>query len=128
MSEYCKNCEALQQENEKLKADRDYYKQIVQGCPEVCENGFCMIDKENQNLTQQLQAEREKVKELEEQLELNTANAVVVDYATRLHEYKQALDEIERNITELYLGAKDSDRPYCEQILDIISKAKVEEE
>lgn len=139
MSEYCKNCEALQQENEKLKADRDYYKQIVQGCPEVCENGFCMIDKENQNLTQQLQAEREKVKELEEQLELNTANAVVVDYATRLHEYKQALDEIEKILRDAHRF-----NTYCEDdrtqtdvrafnneriltVLDIISKAKGEE-
>lgn len=102
MSEYCKNCEALQQENEKLK----------------------------------------------EQLELNTANAVVVDYATRLHEYKQALDEIEEKAKELITHTpeygncyfKDQCGEYCppkrtqkfdiclyqevDKILDIISKAK----
>lgn len=93
MSEYCKNCEALQQENEKLK----------------------------------------------EQLELNTANAVVVDYATRLHEYKQALDEIEK-ITKCSVDQDCCECPLCTLceelcinednlqriILDIISKAKGE--
>jgi hypothetical protein len=79
MSEYCKNCEALQQENEKLK----------------------------------------------EQLELNTANAVVVDYATRLHEYKQALEEIEevaKDITEK--DCYENSDAKASKILDIISKAK----
>lgn len=31
--------------------------------------------------------------------------------------YKQALEQIKYITTELYLGVKDSDRPYCEKIL-----------
>lgn len=37
---------------------------------------------------------------------------------------KQALDEIEYQITELYMGVANKDRPYCEKILNIINKAK----
>lgn len=38
--------------------------------------------------------------------------------------FKQALDEIEYQITELFLGVEDKDRTYCEKILDIINKAR----
>lgn len=41
----------LQTENEKIKESRDYYKRIVDGCPDVCENGFCQIDFYNKKLT-----------------------------------------------------------------------------
>lgn len=98
MSEYCKNCEALLQENEELKEKM----QIINDARITLLNiqdGMCsdLVDfkAKNKLLKEQLLAEREKVKELEEQLELNTANAVVVDYATRLHEYKQALEPFE---------------------------------
>ena len=98
MSEYCKNCEALLQENEELKEKM----QIINDARITLLNiqdGMCsdLVDfkAKNKLLKEQLQAEREKVKELEKQLELNTANAVAVDYAARLHEYKQTLDEIE---------------------------------
>lgn len=40
--------------------------------------------------------------------------------------YKQALDEIEYLIKELFLGVEDKDRTYCEKILDIINKGKVQ--
>ena len=142
MSEYCKNCEALQQENEELKEKM----QIINDARITLLNiqdGMCsdLVDfkAKNKLLKEQLLAEREKVKELEEQLELNTANAVVVDYATRLHEYKQALDEIEKILRDAHRF-----NTYCEDdrtqtdvrafnneriltVLDIISKAKGEE-
>ena len=73
-------------------------------------------------LYEELQAEKEKVKELEKELELNTANAVVVDYAARLHEYKQALEEIEE-YTKTTLRMPLERRV----ILDILSKVKGEE-
>lgn len=38
--------------------------------------------------------------------------------------YKQALDEIEHQVRELFLGVENKDRPYCGNILDIINKAK----
>lgn len=38
--------------------------------------------------------------------------------------YKQALDEIEYQIKELFLGVENKDRPYCENVLDIINKVK----
>jgi chromosome segregation ATPase len=142
MSEYCKNCEALLQENEELKEKM----QIINDARITLLNiqdGMCsdLVDfkAKNKLLKEQLLAEREKVKELEEQLELNTANAVVVDYATRLHEYKQALDEIEKILRDAHRF-----NTYCEDdrtqtdvrafnneriltVLDIISKAKGEE-
>lgn len=40
------------------------------------------------------------------------------------HKYKQALDEIEYQVRELFLGVENKDRPYCGNILDIINKTK----
>lgn len=182
MSEYCKNCEKLQEQIEELET----INQRLLHRLEVDDNDTSLVFKldkelrikgqelataiikqvelqqENEKLKEkwntgfqkfcdkdnELQAEREKVKKLEEQLELNTANAVVVDYATRLHEYKQALDEIEEKAKELITHTpeygncyfKDQCGEYCppkrtqkfdiclyqevDKILDIISKAK----
>lgn len=38
--------------------------------------------------------------------------------------YRQALDEIEYQVRELFLGVENKDRPYCGNILDIINKTK----
>lgn len=38
--------------------------------------------------------------------------------------YEQALNEIEYQLTELYIGAENKDRKYCEKIKDIINKTK----
>lgn len=40
------------------------------------------------------------------------------------YNYKQALDEIAYQVTELFLGVENKDRAYCEKILSIINKAK----
>ena len=40
------------------------------------------------------------------------------------NKYKQALDEIEHQVTELFLGVEDKDRTYCKKILDIINSVK----
>lgn len=40
------------------------------------------------------------------------------------NKYKQALDEITYQVTELFLGVENKDRAYCEKILSIINKAK----
>lgn len=141
MSEYCKNCEALLQENEELKEKM----QIINDARITLLNiqdGMCsdLVDfkAKNKLLKEQLLAEREKVKELEKELELNTANAVVIDYTTRLQEYKQALDEIEKILRDAHRF-----NTYCEDdrtqtdvrafnneriltVLDIISKVKGE--
>jgi chromosome segregation ATPase len=139
MSEYCKNCEALQQENEKLKED---YKRIIKINHTLAEEHKTIgndLYSEIKSYRVELQAEKEKVKELEKELELNTANAVVIDYTTRLQEYKQALDEIEKILRDAHRF-----NTYCEDdrtqtdvrafnneriltVLDIISKAKGEE-
>lgn len=138
MSEYCKNCEALQQENEKLKED---YKRIIKINHTLAEEHKTIgndLYSEIKSYRVELQAEKEKVKELEKELELNTANAVVIDYTTRLQEYKQALDEIEKILRDAHRF-----NTYCEDdrtqtdvrafnneriltVLDIISKAKGE--
>lgn len=44
--------------------------------------------------------------------------------SVREDRYKQALDKIEYQAKELFLGVEDKDRPYCENILKIINKAK----
>lgn len=46
--------DTLKEDNEKIKENRDYYKRIVDGCPDVCENGFCQIDFYNKKLKQTL--------------------------------------------------------------------------
>ena len=46
----------------------------------------------------QLKKENE---ELKKELELNTANAVVIDMAKRLHKYKQALTDTKENIEKI---------------------------
>lgn len=140
MSEYCKNYEALQQENEKLKED---YKRIIKINHTLAEEHKTIgndLYSEIKSYRVELQAEKEKVKELEKELELNTANAVVIDYTTRLQEYKQALDEIEKILRDAHRF-----NTYCEDdrtqtdvrafnneriltVLDIISKAKGEEQ
>ena len=43
---------------------------------------------------------------------------------TENRKLENALDEIEYQTKELFLGVEDVDRPYCENILDIINKAK----
>ena len=40
------------------------------------------------------------------------------------NKYKQALDEIEHQVTELFLGVENKDRTYCKKILDIINSVK----
>lgn len=44
--------------------------------------------------------------------------------SVREYNYKQALDDIEYQVRELFLGVENKDRPYCGNILDIINKAK----
>ena len=42
----------------------------------------------------------------------------------KVNHYKHALDEIEHQVTELFLGVENKDRTYCEKILDIINSVK----
>lgn len=42
----------------------------------------------------------------------------------RIYRYKQALDEIEYQTKELFLGVENRDRLYCEKILGIIQEAR----
>ena len=42
----------------------------------------------------------------------------------KVNPYKHALDEIEHQVTELFLGVENKDRTYCEKILDIINSVK----
>lgn len=38
--------------------------------------------------------------------------------------YKQALEEIEHQVTEAFLDVENKDRTYCKKILDIINNVK----
>lgn len=127
MSEYCKNCYELQEENEKLKEklierNKKCAWKSFEGtlCPEALE---------------QLQAEREKVKTFENVLNDPEVRIALTDVRTGEREvwrklgckadrYKQALDEIEKFIIYEFLGQNEWVKT---QILDIIRKAKGEE-
>jgi hypothetical protein len=78
---------------------------IIEDCPHfiggccqeyldgVCENHKCDL-KIIRELEQKLKDKEQECEELKEQLELNTANAVVIDMAQRLYKLKQTLIEI----------------------------------
>ena len=66
-----------------------YYK-AYKAKEQECE-AYKMEAEEGKEINAELKAENEK---LEEQLELNTANAVVIDMAQRLYKLKQTLTEI----------------------------------
>ena len=42
----------------------------------------------------------------------------------KVNPYKHALEEIEHQVTELFLGVENKDRTYCKKILDIINSVK----
>lgn len=48
----------------------------------------------------------------------------ITEKEKQIIKYKQALDEIEYQVRELFLGVENKDRPYCGNILDIINKTK----
>ena len=102
MSEYCKNCEALQQENEKLKRQinkiKDYTKHNMQYVD--CDNWFERFIYTFEDWKKSLQNDTDR--------------------------YKQALEEIEKIVQNL--GAFTAYQEWQNaEILDIISKAKGEE-
>ena len=59
VKELLQQFDSTQEENKKIKESRDYYKRIVDGCPEVCENGFCLIDSYNKKLSKTITAIKE---------------------------------------------------------------------
>lgn len=79
---FCTKCEWVEIQNCMYK----YAKRKEQECEELAYENY-----ELNELFDRLKAENEK---LEEQLELNTANAVVIDMAQRLYKLKQTLTEI----------------------------------
>lgn len=81
-----KQLKCKEQENEKIKESRDYYKRIVDGCPDVCENGFCQIDFYNKKLTKTLT-------EIKDIAEKHKATAHC-DYLTDMDEILQKINEV----------------------------------
>lgn len=59
VKELLQQFDSLKADNEKIKESRDYYKRIVAGCPEVCEDGFCLIDSYNKKLSKTITAIKE---------------------------------------------------------------------
>ena len=95
-------------------------------CPisEKCKDfGNCEI----KNILKNLEIKEKECEELKEHL--NQAK-YLTEGALRLYserqniKYKQALGEIEYQVTELFLGVENKDRTYCEKILNIINKAR----
>lgn len=69
-----------------------------------------------------------RVKELETKLNEYERAGGILDEGEAWYglaqRYEQALEEIKYQITELYMGIANKDRPYCEKILNIINNAK----
>lgn len=80
----------------------------------------------------QLSRKTQECKELKEELELNTQNAVTLDMAKRLYNYRKALEEIEEYFKTECVSCKEQYyNQHCEDcetqyFLGIISKAKGE--
>ena len=79
----------LKAENEKIKESRDYYKRIVDGCPDVCENGFCQIDFYNKKLTKTLT----EIKEIAENVIKNVSDRCI-ETTPMYSVHKQILQKI----------------------------------
>ena len=114
------------QECGELAKERDYFRQIVEGCPDIaCENGgFCAIDAENKRLKQER-------RELEiKNVTLQNRYQQVAGATTEAACYRKALEEIEEIANEPCVADALDDckscNIYCEHkdILNIINKAK----
>lgn len=77
----------LQTENEKIKESRDYYKRIVDGCPEICENGFCLIDFYNKKLNKTLT-------EIKEVLQFYNNTTIGTDKGNGIFEFEVPNDTV----------------------------------
>lgn len=122
--EDCPNCDFKQlkraeQECEELKT-------IINKSAEKFANDYLETFEENQKLKDDLQnIQHNCTREGCRYYEDNTYKVFYKCKAkTELSKCQQALDEIEYQAKELFLGVEDKDRPYCEKILDIINKAK----
>lgn len=133
MSEYCKNCEALQQENEKLKEEMqiiDDARITLLNIQDGMSSDLVDFEIKNKLLKEQLQTEREKVKKLEEDNKnLTNMYKSMVDLCDTQDERKleDALDEIEEYCeNQISLTGDLPFRTTESDILDIISKTKGE--
>ena len=98
------NYERLNQECEELTKERDYLKQIVDGCPDVaCENGgFCAIDIENKRLRKEYEVLEKQLAETktydlfsEKIIEKLNTDQIMVSIFQDYSRYRKALEEIE---------------------------------
>ena len=107
-----------QQEVKKAKDKIDYMKEYIK-----------TVENARDDLERELEHKEQEFEELKEELKMNQNfvhdNSVESTALCKLLEkYKQALDEIEHQVTELFLGVENKDRTYCEKILDIINSVK----
>lgn len=133
------NYERLNQEYEELTKERDYLKQIVEGCPDVaCENGgFCAIDIENKRLRKEYEVLEKQLAETktfdlssEKIIEKLNTDQIMVSIFQDYSRYRKALEEIEKIIKEY--DCVNCSEQHCEdcnkgEIFYIINKAKEEE-
>ena len=98
---------------------------------EHCGDYECMINKccdlncdwyRRRKLEQLLKAKEQECEELINQRDKFEFGNNILEHER--NNYKHVLDEIEHQVTELFLGVENKDRTYCEKILDIINSVK----
>ena len=93
----------LKVENEELKRSRDYYKRIVDGCPDVCENGFCQIDFENKRLKAENEQLKVQIKNEKQalQIDIDNLNQACLDLNQENDDLRNKLKAKEQECEEL---------------------------
>lgn len=132
MSEYCKNCEALLQENEKLKTKLDEYKNSINKGDRIINQVMNMRLEQHDNiiddLKQQLQATKQALEPFQDEYFKGLDTKQIAELAkksirltTENRKLECVFDEIEKFMHYEFCGDNEWVR---KAILDIISKAK----
>lgn len=91
-----------------------YFKQLKRK-EEECEKLYIQLKTDEEYHKEEENTLRKIIKNKEERnIELYKENK----------KFKQAIDEIEYLVTELFLGVENKDRTYCEKILNLINNVK----
>nr|DAP61829.1 MAG TPA: nuclear pore complex protein [Caudoviricetes sp.] len=110
-----------------LPIAKQKYKQEIEELQERRDELSEENEKLKEELDKYLNQEEEEIRQLNNDNKLDDILSAISKANAQMAKeikYKQALDEIEHQVTELFLGVENKDRTYCEKILDIINSVK----